>query len=161
MIRRQWLNALSITGAVTVLATQPVVATVTPQQAVSLNVFTSQSDRPEIVGSINTHSQIVAASCLSEPIDASPRSVTVITRKQIEQQATLTRNLSEILNQLVPGLSPLTPSGRGELSLRGRRVGILIDGVPLGTDSVGLLSIDPDTIEQIEVIRAPSPLCRV
>lgn len=171
---------ICITGAITVLAVPPLQASNTTPLAVPRsptagflevigsspsdqppNFLQSKSSRPEIVDFPNAQSQIVGFTCLTEPINSSPRSVTVIPRSRIEQQAALTRNLDGILEQLVPGLSPLTPSGRRGLSLRGRRVGVLIDGVPLETGSVGLIGIDPDTIERIEVIPTPSPLCRV
>lgn len=181
MIRQQWLNTLWITGAVTLLATQPVIARITPQKAVplysparflavgstvsrvQLNVFTVQSKRPEILDSLDANSQLLATRCLTKSIGFSPRSVAVIKRNQIQQQAILTRNLGRILGQLVPGLSPLTPSSRrAGLFLRGRRVEILLDGVPIGVGSSAVLSgIDPKTIEQIEVIRGSSLLCRV
>ena len=179
MSRRQWLNALWINSAVTLLATQPVIATTAPQLVVPhysparflavgstvsripLKSFTAQAERLQSLELSNTNKELVAARCLSESINSSPRSVAVIKRNQIQQQAILTRNVGRILGQLVPGLSPLTLSNRrAGLFLRGRRVRVLLDGVPLGGSAV-VSGIDPNTIERIEVIRGPSPLCRV
>ena len=178
MSRRQWLSATWIMGAVTLLATQPVIATTARQLVVPhysparflavstvsripLKSFTAKAERSQSLELSNINKELVAATCLSESINSSPRSVAVIKRNQIQQQAILTRNVSRILGQLVPGLSPLTLSNRrAGLFLRGRRVRVLLDGVPLGGSAV-VSGIDPNTIERIEVIRGPNPLCRI
>ena len=186
MSRRQWLSATWIMGAVTLLATQPVIATTAPQLVVPhysparflavgstvsripLKSFTAQAERSQSLELSNINlelsninKELVAATCLSESINSSPRSVAVIKRNQIQQQAILTRNVGRILGQLVPGLSPLTLSNRrAGLFLRGRRVRVLLDGVPLGGSAV-VSGIDPNTIDRIEVIRGPNPLCRI
>jgi len=128
--RQQWLNALYLSCAITVLALLPLKAL-------------SQT----------------SGTCLTEPIDSSPRSVTIIRRSHIEQQSALIRNMGKILSQLVPGLSA-SPGSRRGLSLRGRRVGVLIDGVPLVESGAELRSLTPGTIERIEVIRGSSPICK-
>lgn len=126
-----------------------------------LKSFTAQSERSQSLDLSNANDELVAATCLSESINSSPRSVAVIKHNQIQQQAILTRNLGGIIGQLVPGLSLLTSSSRrAGLFLRGRRVRVLLDGVLLGGSAV-VSGIDPNTIERIEVICGPSPLCRV
>jgi len=105
---------------------------------------------------------VVTATRTEEEIQDVPRSVTVVTRDQIEEQSNLTTNLPDILGQLVPGLGPPTQSfNRRAQTLRGRNVQILIDGVPIstnqntaGADPLG--SIAPSAIERIEVVRGPS-----
>jgi iron complex outermembrane receptor protein len=103
---------------------------------------------------------VVTATRTEEELTNVPRSVTVITREEIEQQATLTRNLSDILGQLVPGLGPPTQSTSTiTQTLRGREPAILIDGVPQLTNRrffTDLRTIDPSAIERIEVVRGPS-----
>lgn len=103
---------------------------------------------------------VVTATRTEEEVTEVPRSVTVITREEIEQQTTLTRNLSDILGQLVPGLGPPTQSTSTiTQTLRGREPAILIDGVPQLTNRrffTDLRTIDPSAIERIEVVRGPS-----
>ena len=89
-----------------------------------------------------------------------PRSVTVITREQIEEQTSVSRDISEILGQLVPGLGPPTQSlsNFGQI-LRGRPISVLIDGIPQSTNRNvfrNLQTIDPSAIERIEVLRGPT-----
>lgn len=104
---------------------------------------------------------VVTASRVEELLQNVPRSVTTITREQIETQTSVTRNLPDILGQAVPGFGPPTQNRRtGRLqTLRGRPPLILIDGVVQNT-SAGfdrqLNAIDPSAIERIEVVRGPS-----
>jgi len=90
------------------------------------------------------------------------RSVTVIDREEIEQQALLTQDLGDILGRLVPGFGPPTFTDRGNVqTLRGRTAQVLIDGVPLRVNS-GLdfqtRFIAPSAIERIEVVRGPTAI---
>ena len=103
---------------------------------------------------------VVTATRTEEDIANVPRSVTVITREQLDQEALLGNDLSSTLGKTVPGFGPPTASGRTRLqSLRGRGAQILIDGVPQtsnATFNTELSSIDPSAIERIEVVRGPS-----
>lgn len=107
--------------------------------------------------------RIVVTATRSEEEEAEiTRSLTVITREQIEQQSGVTRNLGDILGQLVPGLAPgnqsLSEFGQ---SLRGRNPLVLIDGVPQSTNrnaSRNIRLIDPSVVERIEVLRGPTAL---
>lgn len=105
---------------------------------------------------------VVTATRTEEDILDVPRSVTVITREEIEDQSQLTTNLPDILGQTVPGLGPPTQSfDEFPQTLRGREVQVLIDGVPVSTNqntasATELRSITPSAIEQIEVVRGPS-----
>lgn len=104
---------------------------------------------------------VTATRTEEDPLDV-PRSITVITREQIDQQTTGSRDLGEILGQLVPGLAPSTGSAStfGQ-SLRGRNITVLIDGVPQSTTRNAfrdLRTIDPSAIERIEVLRGPTAL---
>lgn len=86
-------------------------------------------------------------SCITA-LDKQPRSVTIVRRSQIEQQAVLSRDLERILNKLVPSYSF---SSR----LRASRPTVLIDGVPLAR----LRGIDPSIIERVEVLPHRSDRC--
>lgn len=89
------------------------------------------------------------------------RSVTVIEREELARQAQISPNLSTILAQEVPGLSPSTQAAStfGQ-TLRGRQFLTLIDGVPITTTLRAtfreLNSISVEAIERIEVVRGGS-----
>ncbi|PIG95268.1 TonB-dependent receptor [Gloeocapsopsis sp. IPPAS B-1203] len=104
---------------------------------------------------------VVTATRTAEALENVPRSVTTITREQLDDQTTVIRNLPDILGQLVPGFGPPTQNRRtGRLqTLRGRPPLILIDGVVQSTNAGfdrQLNAIDPSAIERIEVVRGPS-----
>ncbi len=107
---------------------------------------------------------VVTATRTAEELPNVPRSVTVITRDEIEQQATVTRDVQDILAQTVPGYGPPTERAFTDTtaSLRGRAPLVLIDGVPQNTNSGNfgrqLQTIDPASIERIEVVRGPSAI---
>ena len=105
----------------------------------------------------------VTATRTAEELQNIPRSVTVITREEIEQQTRLNQDLADILSQLVPGFS--APTGRTNTfgqTLRGRGISVLIDGIPqnanLGSIPAALTTIDPRSIERIEVVRGPNAI---
>lgn len=116
----------------------------------------------DAVANEDTLQLIVTATRTEEDILDVPRSVTVVTREDIENQSQLTTNLIDILGQTVPGLGPPTQNFRDfPQTLRGRAVQVLIDGVPISTNqntaaASVLRSISPSAIEQIEVVRGPS-----
>lgn len=105
---------------------------------------------------------IVTATRRAQRAEEIPRSVTVTTRQEIEQQSNLTTNIQDILGQTVPGLGPPTQSFRNAAqTLRGRGIQILVDGVPISTNqntafNQEFRSIAPSAIERIEVVRGPS-----
>ncbi|AFZ01574.1 TonB-dependent receptor domain-containing protein [Calothrix sp. PCC 6303] len=106
---------------------------------------------------------VVTATRTEEDIQNVPRSVTVINREQIEQQAKLSSNLADILARTVPGFG--SPTNRTDIfgqTLRGRNISVLIDGVPqnnnLQSISAVLTTIDPSAIEKIEVVRGPNAI---
>ncbi len=106
---------------------------------------------------------IVSASRTQEDVQRVPRSVTVITREEIEEQTTVNRDLTSILANTVPGLGPSSESQQSfAQTLRGRPPLVLVDGVPItsnidnDTSVANLRRIDTAAIERIEVIRGPS-----
>lgn len=104
---------------------------------------------------------VTATRTAENPLNV-PRSVTVINREQIEEQATLTPDLGDILGRLTPGFGPSSERAFTAASLRGRNAAILIDGVPQNTNSRGfereLRTIDPASVERIEVVRGASAI---
>ena len=125
----------------------------TPSRAAESEAAPTQLKIPEVA---------VTATRTRESISSIPGAVTVITREQIEEQRYMSRGLSDILAQLVPGMAPSTQSlsifGQG---IRGRNVLILIDGVPQSTSRNSfreLQTIDPYAVERIEVVRGATAI---
>ncbi|MEG4391400.1 TonB-dependent receptor domain-containing protein [Microcoleus sp. BROC3] len=117
-----------------------------------LGVTPENSDQIEIV---------VTATRTEELIQNIPRSVTVVTRAEVEEQTPVSRNLQDIIGREVPGLGASTQS-RNQFgqNLRGRNISVLIDGVPLTTNTQprGLQTLAPNAIERIEVVRGPNAI---
>ncbi|MDR5873433.1 TonB-dependent receptor [Vreelandella gomseomensis] len=90
-----------------------------------------------------------------------PQRVTVIDRKQIEQQMAITDDPGQVLSNLIPSYSPSRQklSNAGE-TFRGRDAAFLIDGVPqsnpLRDSSRDSYTIDLSMVERIEVIHGAS-----
>jgi iron complex outermembrane recepter protein len=106
---------------------------------------------------------VVTATRTEEDVQNVPRSVTVITREQIEEQAKLTTNLADILAKTVPGFgSPTNRTNTFGQNLRGRNISVLIDGVPQNSNlqsiPAQLTTIDPSAIERIEVVRGTNAI---
>jgi iron complex outermembrane receptor protein len=145
---------------------QPRVEVMPSLEGVALNIQPSSPEPfPPVAEEdedIETIELIFTATRTAEEEEDIPRSVTVITREEIEQQSNLTTNLQDILGQTVPGLGPPTQSFRNfPQTLRGRNVQILVDGVPISTNqntafNFELRSIAPSAIERVEVVRGPS-----
>ena len=105
---------------------------------------------------------VVTAERTRSGIVASGHQVTTIDRQQIELARTASDTLSTILAKTVPGLadSSRTITDFGQ-TLRGGSALILVDGVPYNTnrDSArNLISLDPSTITQVEVLRGSSAI---
>jgi len=139
---------VSITGKTAV----PIGQVVRGDRGLVLSVTPVNSDELEIV---------VSATRTEEIIENIPRSVTVITRREIEEQTPVSRSLQDIVGREVPGLGPSTQS-RSQFgqNLRGRGISVLIDGVPLTTNTQprGLQTLAPNAIERIEVVRGPNAI---
>ncbi|MEM8818196.1 MAG: TonB-dependent receptor [Pseudomonadota bacterium] len=105
---------------------------------------------PEIV--------VEADNRIETPLDETTRSVTVVTREEIDVQRNLTRSVGDLLAFTTPGFSP-TNEAQSDfgLTLRGRTFLTLIDGVPQSTPlrdgRRSLNAIDSESIERVEVIR--------
>ncbi|SEJ67682.1 iron complex outermembrane recepter protein [Pseudomonas linyingensis] len=90
-----------------------------------------------------------------------PQKITVITRKQIEQQLAITSDHGQVLSNLIPSYSPSRQklSNAGE-TFRGRAALVMIDGVPQSTPlragGRDGYTIDLEMVERIEVIHGAS-----
>lgn len=106
---------------------------------------------------------IVSASRKPEVLDNVPSSVTVISKKTLEDNMAVTTDITQILANEVPGFAPSaqTNSNVGQ-SLRGRSVLIMVDGIPQSTPlrngEVDLRSIDPAVLERIDVLKGATAI---
>ncbi|HYW19657.1 MAG TPA: TonB-dependent receptor [Nodularia sp. (in: cyanobacteria)] len=106
---------------------------------------------------------VVTATRTEENVLNIPRSVTVITSEQVEEQSKLSTNIADILANTVPGFaSPTNRTNTFGQTLRGRNISVLIDGVPQNSNlqsiPAALTTIDPSAIERIEVVRGPNAI---
>lgn len=105
---------------------------------------------------------VVTATRSTESIVTIPNSVTVLSREQIETQTNLVSGLSDALGNLVPGLAPSSQATELQTqTLRGRTASILLDGIPQSTIRSNrelATTIDPSTVERIEVLRGPTAI---
>lgn len=106
---------------------------------------------------------IVTASRKPEMLDNVPSSVTVVNRKTLERNLSITTDITSILANEVPGLAPSaqTNSNVGQ-SLRGRAVLIMVDGIPQSTPlrngEVDIRSIDPVVLERVDVLKGATAI---
>ena len=106
---------------------------------------------------------VVSASRKAEILDEVPSSVTLLSKKQIQQQLSISSNLSDILGASVPGLGFTTnrTQNLGQ-TLRGRRVLVMIDGIPQSTPlrdgAKDMRSLDPTVLEHVEVIKGATAI---
>lgn len=109
---------------------------------------------------VRTLEEVVVESVrrVATPVSDVTRSVTVVTKEELQVQSRLDRSAGAVLAQKVPGFSPSTVAltNYGQ-TLRGRNFQTLIDGVPQDTPMRNglrsLQSIDINAVEQIEIIR--------
>lgn len=104
---------------------------------------------------------IVTASRIAQPVEKTLASVTVLDRKDIERASA--PSLAELLRRQA-GVQYVTNGGRGSnnsLYLRGTNGGhvlVLVDGVRVGSTTLGAASLENyslDQIERIEIVRGP------
>ena len=106
---------------------------------------------------------VVTASRKPENVKEVPSAMTIVGQRQIQEQAAINPDISNILQYTVPGLALSTgrSSNTGQ-TLRGRQVLVLIDGVPQSTPlrngGRDIRIIDPSAIERIEVIKGATSI---
>lgn len=136
------------------------------RKAVTVNV--AEGEASEVQVSLAQAQQglsevVVSASRTPETIDQVPSSITVLSRKTIEEDMLVSSNIVDILSNRVPGLAPSTgTSSNWGQTLRGRAMLVMIDGVPQSTPlrngAVDMRALDPDAIERIEVIKGATAI---
>lgn len=117
-----------------------------------------KTDKVEAVEKI-----VVSGSRLPASIQSMPQSVQLIDSEEIARQIAVSPNLSDILANLVPGISRGTnTSVNTYTAVRGRKPVFLVDGAPitstLNDTARELALIDPTIIERIEVVPGSSAL---
>ncbi|MCS3431742.1 TonB-dependent receptor [Klebsiella sp. BIGb0407] len=133
--------------------------------AVSAQVYaqTDTATAPQASGQVlETDTMTVTAARSAKSIADIAGTVYSIEHQDIAQQVSAGRSTADILGQLVPGLAPAsgTTSNYG-MTMRGRTVQIMLDGVPLTGSRDGsrqLNSIAPAMIERVEVVSGASSL---
>lgn len=99
---------------------------------------------------------VVTAARMSAPAAALPVAVRVVTSEKVAQQVGVSTGLNGLLSNVVPGLA--APTGSASVfgqTFRGRKLAVLIDGVPQSTGRNvmrDLETIDPSAIERVEVL---------
>ena len=122
--------------------------------SVSANEVPSQEEMEVIV---------VSSSRTNTALQESAQVMTIITKKEIEQQLAISNDSSQILSNLLPSFAPSGQklSARGE-SFRGRKPLIMIDGVPqsnpLRSTGRSAYTIDLAMVERIEVIHGANAI---
>ncbi len=105
---------------------------------------------------------VISASRHNTVLSEIPRSVTVISQQELRQQFSISPSLGDALGKLVPGMAPAGKTmTNNNQTLRGRKMLVLVDGIPQNANrniSRDLAGIAPETIERIEVIRGGSAI---
>lgn len=151
------------------LQTKGVQGTYTPEEALDILLSGTGLDYRFTAANTVTLKKIVAlgqvvvsATRKETHVSELTRSVTVVTREEIDKLKRLDRSPGEMISKTVPGFSPSTEAltNFGQ-TLRGRTFLTMIDGVPqtnvLRDGRRSLNTIDADSIERIEVVRGGSP----
>ncbi|WP_417361369.1 TonB-dependent receptor [Galbibacter sp.] len=105
---------------------------------------------------------VITSNRTRETLDEVPSSVSVLSSAQIENLAKTSNAMADVLME-VPGLALGTnqTSSVGQ-TLRGRNMLVLIDGIPQSTPlrkgSRDINTVDPSTIERIEVIKGATAI---
>lgn len=122
---------------------------------------TPERDR-SVLSSTAVDDIVVTANRGGGALAETPRSVRIVETDTIDFYARQSGNLSETLSKAIPGFGlPVFQNSLRSLTLRGREALLLLDGVPLQSNSgffAELGAIDPSTIGRIEVLYGPSAL---
>src|SRR5688500_9059020 len=134
--------------------------------AAALSSVIASPARAQDAGDATDLDRIVVSASTSRVPDsdaALPNTITIVDQEALRQQLAMTRDLSQVLANLIPAFAPSRQkmSSFGE-SLRGRQPLYMVDGVPQSTPlrdgSRDAHTIDPAMIERIEVIHGANAL---
>lgn len=129
--------------------------TIKAGQALEINLMLKTS--LESLGEV-----VITSNRVRETLDEVPSSVSVISSGQMENLVQTSTNVADVLLE-VPGISLSTnqTSNTGQ-TLRGRKMLVLIDGIPQSTPlrngNRDINTIDPNTIERIEIIKGATAI---
>ena len=134
---------------------------------VNRSINLGENENMEISVSLSTSFEalnevVITSNRIRETLDEVPSSVSVITSRQIENLGLTSTTIADVLLE-VPGISLSTnqTSNTGQ-TLRGRKMLVLIDGIPQSTPlrngNRDINTIDPSTIERIEVIKGATAI---
>ena len=104
---------------------------------------------------------VVTATRYSQDTDKIPGSIHVISSEELKQQTAVSDDLTSVIANLVPGMTPSRQklSNQGE-NLRGRTALIMVDGVPqnnpLRNGNRYGYTVDPSMVERVEVVQGAS-----
>jgi len=106
---------------------------------------------------------LITGSRVIESIDEVPSSVTIIGKKDLENQLRISSDIQSLLTMYVPGISAANgTSSNFAQTLRGRAALVMIDGIPQSTPlrngALGMRTLDPSVIERIEVIKGATSI---
>lgn len=130
-------------------------------------IFTDLEEQNTVTIVLNKETQldevVITAGRKQENINTIPSSITIMSRKEIEQQSSINSNLSSILGNVIPGLGTATNKATNSgQTLRGRQVLVLLDGIPQSTPLMNgardIRTIDANAIERIEVIKGATSI---
>jgi len=112
---------------------------------------------------INLNTLIIQTSRSNTKKEDSPQVITVINRKQIEEQLSISTDSSQALSNLLPAYSPNTQKlNNSSQTFRGRSVLYMVDGVPqsnpIREGSRSAHTIDLSMVDRIEVIHGASAI---
>ncbi|MBD0824000.1 TonB-dependent receptor [Aestuariibaculum marinum] len=105
---------------------------------------------------------VITSNRVRETLDEVPSSVSVVTAQQMENLGQTSTTVADVLLE-VPGIALSTnqTSNTGQ-TLRGRKMLVLIDGIPQSTPlrngNRDINTIDPNTIERIEIIKGATAI---
>ncbi|MEM6900562.1 MAG: TonB-dependent receptor [Pseudomonadota bacterium] len=146
---KRWNSPACALAASTILTAIPAMAQSNAEQASNEDI-------------LRLDSIVTSATRTDRNLGDIPQQVDIIRREDILRQAEVDSNLTNIIGQLIPGISPPQADGATEdFTIRGRPVFLLIDGVPQGSNialGTQFFAIDPAAIERIEVVRGASAI---
>ncbi|MDG3583191.1 TonB-dependent receptor [Galbibacter pacificus] len=105
---------------------------------------------------------VITSNRTRETLDEVPSSVSVLSSRQVQTLAQTSNSVADVLTE-IPGIALSTnqTSSVGQ-TLRGRNMLVLIDGIPQSTPlrrgGRDINTIDPSTIERIEVIKGATAI---
>jgi iron complex outermembrane receptor protein len=131
--------------------------------ALSINQAVAQSDTDlkNTENKVDKETIVITATRYQQDIDKIPGAITVITENDIRKQISISDDLTSVLANLVPSMTPSRQklSNQGE-NLRGRTALILVDGVPqnnpLRNGNRYGYPVDSSILERIEVVNGAS-----